>query len=97
MTPTAVLVLDSSTVLVPAKSDGYKFISLQNDGTVDVRLSISGGTPTSSLGRTLEANGGQLILTDSANPGSLQLGKNGINAINAISGTTGQSVVVEYW
>ena len=94
MTPTAVSVLDSSTELVPAKSDGYKFISLQNDGAVDVRLSLSGGTPTSSLGRTLEANGGQLILTDSANPGSLQLGKNGINAI---SGTTDQSVVVEYW
>jgi hypothetical protein len=75
MTPTAVSVLDSSTELVPAKSDGYKFISLQNDGAVDVRLSLSGGTPTSSLGRTLEANGGQLILTDSANPGSLQLGK----------------------
>jgi hypothetical protein len=94
MTPTAVSVLNTSTVLVPAKSDGYKFISLQNDGSVDVRLSLSGGTPTSSLGRTLEANGGQLILTDSANPGSLQLGKNGINAI---SGTTEQSVVVEYW
>ena len=94
MTPTAISVLDTSTILVPAKTDGYKFISLQNDGTVDVRLSLSGGTPTSSLGRTLEANGGQLILTDSANPGALMLGKAGINAI---SGTTGQSVVVEYY
>jgi hypothetical protein len=94
MTPTAVSVLDSSTVLVPAKTDGYRFVMLQNDGTVDVRLSLSGGTPTSSLGYTLAASGGQLILTDSANPGSLMLGKSGINAI---SGTTGQSVVVEYY
>jgi hypothetical protein len=94
MTPTTVSVLDTSTELVPAKTDGYRFVMLQNDGTVDVRLSLSGGTPTSSLGYTLAANGGQLILTDSANPGALMLAKSGINAI---SGTTGQSVVVEYY
>ena len=91
---TTVSVLDSSTELVPASDTGYKFVMLQNDGTVDVRLSFSGGTPTSSLGYTLEANGGQLILTDSANPGALLLGKNGINGI---SGTTGQDVIVEYY
>lgn len=91
---TTVSVLDSSTEIVPARDTAYRFVMLQNDGSVNVRLSISGGTPTSSLGYTLEANGGQLILTDSANPGSLQLGKNGINGISA---TTGQTVVAEYY
>lgn len=91
---TAVSVLDSSTELVPAQDTGYKFVMLQNDGTADVRLSFSGATPTSSLGYTLEANGGQLICIDSANPGSLMLAKNGINGI---SGTSGQDVIVEYY
>ena len=94
MSLSTVSVLDSSTELIPANAAGYKFIALQNDGTVDVRLAFDGGTPTSSLGITLEANGGQLILTDSANPVSLVLAKNGINAI---SGTTGQSVIVNYY
>lgn len=94
MALSTVSVLDSSTELIPATTGRYSVIALQNDGTVDVRLALGGETPTSTLGITLEANGGQLIFTDSTNPAALALAKNGINAI---SGTTGQSVIVNYY
>ena len=94
MDPTSVTVGLTAAEAVPANTTGYKLVMISNKSTTNsVWLSISGGTPTAANGYKIGV-GEQVILTDSANPGSLSLGKNGINAI---SDAAAQSVAVEYY
>lgn len=94
MDPTSVTVGTSAVTAVAAKSSGYRLIMIRNKSTTNsIWLSLTGGDPTAANGYKLGIDE-QVILTDSANPGSLQLGKNGIKAI---SDAADQSVAVEYY
>lgn len=90
MALTQVTIGTDSTAVLPAGD--YKFIALRNDGDEDIRYSVSGGTPTTSLGLVIEA-GDEKIFINQRNP-STQIGANGINAICASGGKT---LTVEHW
>lgn len=94
MDPASVTVGTSAVTIIAAKSSGYRFVMVSNKSTSNsIWLSFTGGTPTAANGYKLGI-GDQVILTDQANPGSLQLGANGIKAI---SDASSQSVAVEYY
>lgn len=94
MDPISVTVGTSAEPVVAAKSSGYRLVRISNKSTTNaIWLSLTGGNPTAATGYKLGIDD-QVILTDSANPGSLELGKNGIKAI---SDAADQSVAVEYY